>query len=390
MKFKKTKKFLFIFLITFLFDLLISQLFLLDIIKKNKERAFKENLENRIYNKNYKYTFKENKTFNSSYNNVPYIIHTNNLGFRDKAVRQLDFNKQYSIVIGDSFIEGVVVNYENTIVGFLNENLKEEIKSFEFLNAGVVSYSSYIYLKKIENILTNNPSLNIKDVIIFLDKSDIQDDLNYLEEPDTFKNTKITYVNQRKVDFKEDLIKLDLWRFYTKQTISGSFFKIVGDQLEFFARDIRDKFKLSKKLNKNFFEITKKHTNALRSINNRRHIANYFYGKTWENEGKKSAQFSIKNLIKLNKFLDSKDVGMKVILYPWSFEIVESEPRKNYLKYMEKSLNENNIKYFNFYDLFLTGDVYSNISENFIFNDIHYNSKGNKLLAEALFNKISK
>ena len=66
MKFKKTKKFLFIFLITFLFDLLVSQLFLLDIIKKNKERAFKENLENRIYNKNYKYTFKENKTFNSS------------------------------------------------------------------------------------------------------------------------------------------------------------------------------------------------------------------------------------------------------------------------------------------------------------------------------------
>ena len=42
----------------------------------------------------------------------------------------LDFNKQYSIVIGDSFIEGVAVNYENTIVGFLNENLKEEIKSF--------------------------------------------------------------------------------------------------------------------------------------------------------------------------------------------------------------------------------------------------------------------
>ena len=86
---------------------------------------------------------------------------------------------------------------------------------------------------------------------------------------------------------------MDLWRFYTKQTISGSFFKIVGDQLEFFARDIRDKFKLSKKLNKNFFEITKKHTNALRSINNRRHIANYFYVKTWENEGKKSAQFSM-------------------------------------------------------------------------------------------------
>ena len=55
---------------------------------------------------------------------------------------------------------------------------------------------------------------------------------------------------------------------------------------------------------------------------------------------------------------------------------------------MQKSLDKNDIKYFNFYDLFLSGDVYVNVSENFIFNDIHYNAKGNKLIAEALFNKI--
>ena len=388
MKLKKTKTFFFIILITFCLDLFISQLFLLDIIKKNKERAFKENLENRVYNKNYKYTLKKNKTFNSSYNDVSYIIHTNNLGFRDRAIRTLDHSKQYSIIIGDSFIEGVAVNFEDTIVGFLNSKLEEKIKSFEFLNAGVVSYSSYIYLKKITTILSNNPSLNIKDVIVFLDKSDIRDDLNYLNEPNIFKNTKITYVNQRKIDFKKDLIELNFWRFYTKQTITGSFLKIIGNQIEYFARDMRDKFMLSKKLNKKFFDVTKKHTDALRSINNRRHIANYFYGENWENEGKKSAEFSIKNLIKLEKFLKSKNIEMKVVLYPWSFEIVEPIPRKNYLEFMQKSLDKNDIKYFNFYDLFLSGDVYVNVSENFIFNDIHYNAKGNKLIAEALFNKI--
>ena len=383
-KFKKTKTFLFIIVITFFFDLLISQLFLLDIIKKNKERAFKENLENRVYNKNYKYTLKKNKTFNSSYNDIPYIIHTNNLGFRDSKIKSIDNSKKYSIVIGDSFIEGVGVNYSETVVGFLNKNLGDKIDSFEFLNAGVVSYSSYIYLKKIVTIINENSWLNIKDVIVFMDKSDIKDDLSYLHEPTEFKNTKITYHNQRKIDFKGDLVNLNFWRFFTKQTISGSFIKIIGNQLEFFARDIRDKVKLSKQLNKSFFEITKGHTKALRSINNRRHIANYFYGNNWETEGKKSADFSIKNLVKLQKFLNSKNINMIVVLYPWSFELVEEEPRNNYLNFMEKALTENKIYYLNFYNLFLSGGVYKNISENFIFNDIHYNSKGSELVAKEL------
>ena len=388
-KFKKTKKIFFIIVITLFFDLLISQIFLLDVVKKNKEMAFKENLENRIYNKNYKYTLSKNKTFNSTYLNAPYIIHTNDLGFRDKNNKNIDQSKQYSIVIGDSFIEGVGVNYDETIVGFLNQKLGDKINSFEFLNAGVVSYSSYIYLKKITTILQENPWLKIKDIIVFMDKSDVRDDLHYIHSPSEFKNTKVTYLNQRKIDFKEDLINLNLWRFFTKQTITGSVIKIIGDQLEFFARDTRDKIKLSKKLNKSFFKITKKHTNALRSINNRRHIANYFYGDNWNIEGKKSVNFSVANLSKLKKFLKDRDINMIVVLYPWSFELVEAVPRKNYLSLMENLLNKNNINYINLYDLFLSGNVYSNISENFIFNDIHYNARGNELVAGALMNSLN-
>ena len=64
------------------------------------------------------------------------------------------------------------------------------------------------------------------------------------------------------------------------------------------------------KLNKSFFKITKKHTNALRSINNRRYIANYFYGDNWNIEGKKSVNFSVDNLSKLKK-LTSKTNSLR-------------------------------------------------------------------------------
>ena len=65
-----------------------------------------------------------------------------------------------------------------------------ENEKFKFLNVGVASYSSYIYLKKIESVIDENKDLKIKNVIVFLDKSDVNDDENYLSEPKKFKNTK--------------------------------------------------------------------------------------------------------------------------------------------------------------------------------------------------------
>ena len=386
---KKIKTFFFVILFFLFFDLLFSQLFLLDLVTKNREISHREDIENRVFNEKYKYTFNKNKTFNSMYFGHHYVVHTNNLGFRDKAVRNLDSKKEYSILIGDSFVEGVTLNYEKTIVGILNSKIKKDIKSFEFLNAGVASYSSYIYLKKIKTVLTENPWLKINSIFVFLDKSDIHNDLEYLEEPNSFEvNPEWKYQNKRKLAFKKDLLELNLWRFYTKQTVSGLLIKIISDRLEFFFRDIRDRFILAQKLNKNFFEIPKNYTDALRSINDKRFYANYFYGENWNNTGKKSAQFSIKNLIKLNKFLENRNIKMVVVLYPWSYELVEAIPRENYLDFMTNSFEYKNIKYINLYDAFLKDNPYETISKNFIFNDIHYNSSGYKIIADNFSKKI--
>ena len=226
-------------------------------------------------------------------------------------------------------------------------------------------------------------------MFVFIDKSDIHNDLEYLEEPNSFEvNPEWKYQNKRKLAFKKDLLELNLWRFYTKQTVSGLLIKIISDRLEFFFRDIRDRFILAQKLNKNFFEIPKNYTDALRSINDKRFYANYFYGENWNNTGKKSAQFSIKNLIKLNKFLENRNIKMVVVLYPWSYELVEAIPRENYLDFMTNSFENKNIKYINLYDAFLKDNPYETISKNFIFNDIHYNSSGYKIIADNFFKKI--
>lgn len=368
-------------------DLLLSQLFLLNFLENNLIKTNKESFENRIFNKRYNYTFKKQAEFTSQYDENIYKIFTNDLGFRDESTQPLDRDKEFSILIGDSFIEGVGLDYKDTIVGMLNENL--ENNKFKFLNAGVASYSSYIYLKKIEDIIENNGDLKIRKVIVFLDKSDVSDDERYLNRPTFFKNSKGKFINQRKEDFFVDLKEMSFWRFYTKQTISGKVLKLVTDQIENFLSNIKKRSFISKKLNKSFFEVTNLEIRAIKSINNKPHIRNWYLGNTWEERTKRNIKFSVENLNELKNFLEKKNIELLVILYPWSFEIDNEEIRKKYLEFIIPLLNENKINSLSVYEAFLEGNIYENIGKNYLYNDIHFNKNGNQVVVNELLKKIN-
>ena len=378
---------LYIITVFIIIDLLLSQLFLLKFLENKLIKANKESFENRIFNKNYNYTFQKQAQFTSQYDKNIYTIFTNDLGFRDESTQPLDREKEYSILIGDSFIEGVGLDYKDTIVGILNENL--ENNKFKFLNAGVASYSSYIYLRKIKDIIKNNSDLKIRKVIVFLDKSDASDDERYLNRPTFFKNTKGKFINQRKEDFLGDLKELSFWRFYTKQTISGKIIKLGTDQIENFLSIFEKRFLISKKLNKSFFEVTDLEIKAIKSINNKPHIRNWYLGATWEERTKNNIKFSVENLNELKNFLEKKNIELLVVLYPWSFEIDNEEIRKKYLEFIIPLLNENKINNLSVYDIFLKGNIYENIGKNYLYNDIHFNKNGNQVIVNELLKKIN-
>ena len=372
--------FIFFFLII---DLIFSQLFLLNILEKKILKANKDSYDNRVFNKDYNYTFNKLVNFNSQYYGKIYKISTNDLGFRDDSSKPLDREKNYSIVIGDSFVEGVGLEYKDTIVGLLNNNFTLK-NNHKFLNAGVASYSSYIYLKKIKNVIENNDDLKIKNVIILLDKSDVLDDEKYFDKPQFFKNTKGKFVNQRKVDFYKDLMELSFWRFFTKQTISGKTVKLFTDSVEGFFSNIGKRISLAKKLNKSFFEISNLEIKAIKSINNRPYIKTWFEGERWENKSKKNIKFSIENINKLKKFLDNRNIELTVILYPWSFEIEDKEVRDRYLDFIIPLLENDKIKNLSVYGEFLKGNIYETIGKNFIYNDVHFNGNGYKIIADRI------
>ena len=378
---------LYIITVFIIIDLLLSQLFLLKFLENKLIKANKESFENRIFNKNYNYTFQKQAQFTSQYDKNIYTIFTNDLGFRDESTQPLDREKEYSILIGDSFIEGVGLDYKDTIVGILNENL--ENNKFKFLNAGVASYSSYIYLRKIKDIIKNNSDLKIRKVIVFLDKSDVSDDERYLNRPSLFKDTKGKFINKRKEDFLVDLKKMSFWRFYTKQTISGKVIKLGTDQIENFLSNIKKRSFISKKLNKSFFEVTDLEIRAIKSINNKPHIKNWYLGSTWEERTKNNIKFSVENLNELKNFLEKKNIELLVVLYPWSFEIDNEEIRNKYLEFIIPLLNKNKINSLSVYEEFLVGNIYESIGKNYLYNDIHFNRNGNQVIVNELLKIVN-
>ena len=85
------------------------------------------------------------------------------------------------IFLGDSFTEGVGLNYEDTFVGLFENKSKMNI-----LNLGVQSYSPSLHLKKINFLIKNK--VKFKEAIIAIDISDLYDEFSY--------NPKLMYDNE--------------------------------------------------------------------------------------------------------------------------------------------------------------------------------------------------
>ena len=160
---------IFIAIIIFLFvDFLFGDLFFNSHFKKN------------VYEQNekYLYNFKKNlnvKNYNYGYKN--YQLCTNNLGAIDSCDTQnLNINKIDYLFIGDSFVEGLGVQFKDTFFGLLKERNPDN----SFLNLGVSGYSPSIYYSKLKFFYEQG--FNFSEVFVFLDTSDIFDEIYRYKE----------------------------------------------------------------------------------------------------------------------------------------------------------------------------------------------------------------
>ena len=315
-----------------------------------------------------------------------YQIFTNNLGFKDKNNRKINFKNRNLLFIGDSFTEGVGIKYEDTFVGLIESKLKEKNDNIEILNAGVQSYSTSIYLSKIHYLL-NIKKLPITDIVVVVSGGDIFDDAyKYLNVDENFILNHVDHKNK---------IVINLINFFKSNTLIYQVISRITPP-KVIPGLIKSLFIKKTSLNYNEKE------NELLKISNDEiskmsflylQDYNYLFSKDeFDRWGKNAIDKSINNLKELSKIVEKKNINLN-IFYLYEPAIILREPDIAVLTYIKdsfKSLETNSVRFFELNDYFKgykdKYEVYKNL---FFINDIHLNKKGNKLVFEEILKKIN-
>lgn len=103
--------------------------------------------------------------------------HTNSLGFRDFAVREIEpdaRDRWRVLILGDSFAEGIGVEYRDGFAFRLQRLLEDSAIPAEVLSAGMVSYSPSLESRQLRKFFGAGYTTDV--VILMLDVSDVYDE----------------------------------------------------------------------------------------------------------------------------------------------------------------------------------------------------------------------
>ena len=311
------------------------------------------------YDEVYDHKFVANLDVVGGFGSLRHRLCTDNNSFKSSCnAKEKKLNFFDIAFIGDSFTEAVGYDYEKSFVGIIDQHLKKK----RIANMGMTSYSPSIYYTMMNKFITDG--YKFKEVIVFLDLSDLVDDV-------------LCYQVQNNKRVKR------------RDTFTGCY-KNFNKQKKIYSKFIEKNFKFTNLIYEMIiYEVLKKENyRYIDIINHSRSEWSYNYNKNNFNnlEFKDAINISKKNMENLYLLLKKNSIELSVAVYPWpgtlKYDIVDN----SYVKVWEEFCLNKCKKFYNlmphfFYEV--NKNNFRNIYKKFyIENDVHFNSKGNKFLAE--------
>ena len=294
---------------------------------------------------------------NENWGLTTYRMCTDKNGFKSNCKKILSSETSFDIAfIGDSFTEGIGMIYEDSFVGMFAESYP----NIKVANLGVGSYSPTIYRVKLEHLIENGYSFN--HVVVFIDISDIHDELRY------FRDSKGFVYNNQPI-----LNKIN--NYVTKNFSLFTFAYLSVKNLLIGETGLRN----------NFIKDPFTHYRGEWTYN----ISSNNYGDLGVTG---LIDKAVLEMTLLSKFLERNNIKLSLGVYPWPNQISEMARNKtdsnlqvdiwrNFcINKCEKFINIFP-KYYNLIKKSSVDEVYKNY---FIKDDVHYNREGNRLIKEAL------
>jgi len=292
-----------------------------------------------------------------------YTIHTNSLGFKDSEVRNIPLksSKTRILLIGDSYTEGVGVEFKDTFAGILQRTLAQN--DIEVLNAAVSSYSPIIYFRKTQYLL-ETAGLEFDHLIVFIDLSDMEDEAKgykFDQQGNVVSRQTIAAVGKTGKDRQTVEKKTSFKEFISQNTI------LLG-RLRNLSGWLRNNLRPWEK-----------------SLNQRRGM--------WTLDDKLYAEYAETGLAladqhmsQLKTLLDQHGISLTVVVYPWPDQIYHHDIDSRQVQHWQKWSNRNKAGFINLFPAFINNKLSpeQTIKTLFIQGDVHWNNKGHQLIASRL------
>jgi len=313
-----------------------------------------------------------------------YTVATDSLGFKSEKPQNTPMtSKKFRIVfIGDSFTEGLGIQYQDTFVGRIAGILLE--RNIEVLNAAVSSYSPIIYYRKIKHFLDRD--LKFNELIVFIDISDIYDEAIYYEMSpnNTVQNNfgEIEATENRNEWNKASMSKKMWIAIQRNSIVTYSIVKKIKVSIKKIKDSILDRNAKNKDPRFNGF-LNKR---SMWTIDE-----NIF--KEYGDKGLKRSAFYMNQLYHL---LKQNNIALTIAVYPWPVQIVNNDLNSIQVKYWRKWAQQKNVNFLSYFPCFINQSSqkqtsnFDTLKNYFIDGDVHWNEKGHELIASEFISFYSR
>lgn len=279
------------------------------------------------------------------------------LGFRDKEVREVPLASPAwrVVLIGDSFVEGIGVRYEDTFAGLAAEALAPQ--GIEVLNAGVASFSPIMYRRRVRN-LVEEVGLRFDHLVVFIDVGDIQDEVTYDLDPQG------NVVGREQRRLREERANR------------------VWDR-PFFLRSLA----LRRFLDRHTLFLARLYAavDALLARGPRRAASWTVDDRTFEAYGREGLGKAGAHMDALAVLLARRGIGLTVAVYPWPDHVLLGDRDSKQAAFWRAWAAEKKAGFIDYFPLFVgVGDPRDTVRRDFIPGDIHWNEAGHRVVARAL------
>jgi lysophospholipase L1-like esterase len=311
----------------------------------------KPDLDFRVAHEIYHHDLKPNVDVTARWGNVEYTLRTDDLGFRvagatSSASRP---SQRRLLVIGDSFVEGVGLAYEETFVAGLA--LRLAARGVEVSNAGVVSYSPSIYLRK-TRFLVEERGLVLDAVLVLLDVSDVEDEAVYYRIASDGAITREGEGSMRDRVF--DLVERNTLLLSSLRTL---------------VRRLREG------------HAPPRPEDAL----NRWRALWTHDDDAWREYGESGLALATERMDALARFLDGRGIRLAIAVHPWPDQIVRGDLESLQVRHWRAWAAERGATFIDLFPSFI-GDrpAHEVLPAHFIAGDVHWNARGHALGARAI------